>query len=112
MARRLAFAVLIAALAAAPAAAAAVGNGRIAFVSSGDLWTVEADGSSASNLTQGRVGEVNGPVAWSPDGALVASSSREGPFVIAADGSGLVDLPAVGAPTLLGRPGSHPVAQG
>ena len=50
-------------------------DGKIAFTSwregSGDVWTMNADGSAPVNLTQGRHLQCVSP-AWSPDGTKIA----------------------------------------
>ncbi|HEX9415968.1 MAG TPA: hypothetical protein VF895_04610 [Gaiellaceae bacterium] len=88
-------------LASASAAAASAGNGKIAFVRNGDIWTVDPDGSSLTNLTQGSAGEVVGSPVWSPDGSLLAAATAAPtpgpiPFVVRSDGSGVVHFPANG----------------
>jgi dipeptidyl aminopeptidase/acylaminoacyl peptidase len=61
--------VLMAAVAAGPAAAAPA---RIAFTSGDQLWTMNADGSAASRLTHfGQRREALEP-SWSPDGSRIA----------------------------------------
>lgn len=85
----------------APSAGGQVGNGRIAFVHEGDVWSVAPDGSGLANLTGGRAGAVSGPVVWSPNGARLAFEGN-GPsgdvFLIGPYGSGLRELPLSGSP--------------
>jgi Tol biopolymer transport system component len=64
-------------------------DGRIAFVRSGDVWTVRSDGAAPRRLTHTHD---NYDPAWSPDGGLIAfASSRAGAgddlWVMRADGS-------------------------
>ena len=65
-------------------------NGRIAFASDGEIFSVAPDGSQARNLTR-TPGEDSDP-AWSPGGDKIAfTSTRDGNeeiYVMAADGSG------------------------
>lgn len=57
-------------LPAAPASATSSGgNGRIAFIRAGDVYTAAADGRAVRQLTRG--GGASRPV-WSPDGRLIA----------------------------------------
>ena len=83
-------ALVLAALCASPALATFPGrNGEIAFVRSGDIWAVEADGTGLHRITRDP-GDEWAP-AWSPDGRrLVFSRERDGNRDIwsaAADGS-------------------------
>ena len=59
-------------MALAPAAHATFpgANGKIAFVRSGDIWTMNADGTGQVNLTNDAA--VQGSPAWSPDGNKIA----------------------------------------
>jgi Tol biopolymer transport system component len=81
-----------------------VGNGRIAYVSNGNLWTIEPDGTDARKLTSGLPGFALQP-SWSPDGmqlVFVVESYQDAQpatkggdfdlYEIAADGSGLTRL--------------------
>ncbi|HYF25186.1 MAG TPA: hypothetical protein VD931_05560 [Baekduia sp.] len=83
---------LLIAGAAAPAQAAFPGaNGRVAFSSEGDLWTVAADGTGLARLTMTADDEAQ--AAFSPDGTRIAFRRRPEPgapyqvHVMAADGS-------------------------
>jgi Tol biopolymer transport system component len=67
-------------------------NGAIAFVSGGDIWTVNPDGSGMTQVTSGP--EDDGGPAWSADGSTIAFSR--------ADGGGRADIWLV-------RPGGLPV---
>src|SRR3954463_4020262 len=70
--------------AAAPAQAAFPGaNGRLAFDSAGNIYTVKADGTRLLKLTSD--GESSGP-AWSPSGKRIAFSRRGFIFVMTAQG--------------------------
>jgi hypothetical protein len=64
-------AILIAfAVAAPPAQAAFPGqNGKIAFVVSGDIWTMNPDGSDRTQLTSGPA--TDDLPSWSPDGQKI-----------------------------------------
>jgi Tol biopolymer transport system component len=65
--------VALLALIALPATALATfpgANGRIAFVSGGDIWTINPDGSGIAQVTSGPALDVN--PAWSPDGTTIA----------------------------------------
>jgi Tol biopolymer transport system component len=65
------FAVPASALATAPGT-----NGRIAFVRSGDIWTVNPDGSGLTPVTSGP--DDDSEPAWSPDGTTIAFSRLAG----------------------------------
>src|SRR3954452_7361254 len=70
--------------AAAPAQAALPGaNGRLAFDSAGNIYTVKAEGTRLLKLTSD--GESSGP-AWSPSGKRIAFSRRGFIFVMTAQG--------------------------
>jgi Tol biopolymer transport system component len=80
------------------AAPRAVANGRIAFVSDGDVYTMNPDGSDRLRLTLNPAGESSSSLAWSPDGTQLAfqrnkpfdqskQSAQAGIFVMQADGS-------------------------
>jgi Tol biopolymer transport system component len=77
---------------AAPAGATVPGeNGAIAFVSSGDVWVVQPDGSGLRNLTSHPADDWSPD--WSPDGRLIAFVSNrggsDGIYAMNGDGSGL-----------------------
>lgn len=63
---------------------------RIAYQAAGDVWVMNADGSSRRNLTRSPDSEFG--VAWSPDGRKIAYVGRLGGqkrlYVMNADGSG------------------------
>ena len=71
-----ALAALLGALAiATPAQATFPGNnGKIAFASGGDIWTVNPDGTGATNLTNSPADHDTDP-SWSPDGTKIAFAS-------------------------------------
>lgn len=81
-----------------PAYAAAVTNGRIAFVSDRDgnqeIYAMNPDGTGLKNLTNNPSSDFD--PAWSPDGTRLAfTSNRDGfnqIYVMAADGSGVTRL--------------------
>jgi Ca2+-binding RTX toxin-like protein len=64
------------ALLAAPAAAS-TGNGLIAFVHNGDVWTIDPVTRGEKNLTAGDPGSTgrDGPLSWSPDGSRLLYSA-------------------------------------
>ena len=65
------------------------GNGKIAFVSSGEISTMNPDGSAQTDVSNNAANDV--APAWSPDGAQIAfASNRDGNYEIYkmnADGS-------------------------
>jgi dipeptidyl aminopeptidase/acylaminoacyl peptidase len=91
------------ALAAAPALADVNVNGRIAYTvcdySTGeyqcDIWTMDADGANAVNITNSPTESETGPV-WSPDGTKIAFSRGDdylqALWAMAADGTAQVQL--------------------
>ena len=91
--RKVVFAALLAALL-LPASAHATfpgANGKIAFERSGDIWTMNADGSGQVNLTNTSAPEHD--PNWSPDGSkIVFKDGTRGFLVMNADGSGVTDL--------------------
>jgi hypothetical protein len=86
-----------ASFAAAPAALATFpgGNGKIAFVRDGDIWTVNPDGSGERRITRGP--HVDDSPDWSPDGRELVFERQSLPpappvshvYRVRADGSGL-----------------------
>jgi len=79
--------VLVAAMAHVPAADAGFPgqNGKIAFVASGDIWTMNPDGSGRAQLTGAAASE--GYPSWSPDGTKILFSRSGQVHVMNADGS-------------------------
>ena len=83
-------AVLFVALASLPATALAAHpgqNGKIAYAAQG-IWTVNPDGTGATQLTTGSDSE---PV-WAPDGQRIAFTRAGAVWVMAADGTGAVQI--------------------
>ena len=66
------------------------GNGRIAFVRGGDVYTIRADGSGLRRLTYSG-GGVSFP-RWSPDGRKIAYTKAGFIWTMRADGSGKTKL--------------------
>src|SRR3954452_1227373 len=64
-------------------------NGKIAFVRSGDIWTMDPDGSSQVNLTHDGVEQ--GSPSWSADGNRIAYDQLNGSltqtYTMLADGT-------------------------
>jgi Tol biopolymer transport system component len=73
-----------------------IGNGRIAFADSGQIYLINADGSGLTQLTQTEPSVYNSQPAISPDGRRIAfSSSKPGGseiLVVNSDGSDLQSL--------------------
>src|SRR5690242_5160546 len=46
-------------------------NGKIAFVSSNQIWTMQPDGSGSTQLTNPPTGFRDGAPSWSPDGSRI-----------------------------------------
>ena len=76
-----------------------VGNGKIAFMRGGEIYTMNADGSAQTSIThraRSNTADIDRDPAWSADGLQIAfSSNRDGNFDIYkmnADGSGLTQL--------------------
>jgi dipeptidyl aminopeptidase/acylaminoacyl peptidase len=97
MRRSLVYIVVLAVLsvAATPAGAAFPGgDGKFAFYRSGDIWTMNPDGSGVTQITTAAGNDLF-PV-WSPDGSQIAfQSNRDGNYeiyVMNADGSGTARL--------------------
>lgn len=106
---------LVAALVAlaAPAGATFKGhNGQIAYVpdfqpfTPGEIWTADPDGTNAQKLVDltspagyycagWSSGSATGP-KWSPDGTRIAFGNSSDLWVMAADGTGLTQLTAIG----------------
>ena len=84
--------VMLAAVA-SPAEAAFPGqNGKIAFVTGGDIWTMNVDGSMRTQLTSGAAED--GVPSWSPDGTKIlfhrqGTSLPPQVYVMNANGSGV-----------------------
>jgi hypothetical protein len=98
--RKLWFAALFALLLSwSPAASADTGNGKLAMVRAGDIWTVEPDGGGLTNVTNGRAGTAAAPLGWPGDGAWLAFDPiAPAPplFLVRADGSELRSFPDTG----------------
>jgi TolB protein len=66
-------------------------NGELAFVSAGDVWVVNADGSELENVTHSAPRDVY--PAWSPEGTRIVFSSNRGAgrdlWIMDAEGGGL-----------------------
>lgn len=86
----LASAPLLISLAVPAAASYAGGNGKIAFIRDGDLWTVNPNGAGETRLTT--TGD-NAHPRWSPDGLRIAFDSRRSGsgdvYTIRTNGTGL-----------------------
>jgi Tol biopolymer transport system component len=78
-------------LPAAPAQAAFPGaNGKIAFSRSGDIYTINPDGSGESNLTNSAATDLN--PRWRPDGQKIAFQSNGTAMLMNPDGTGVQQL--------------------
>lgn len=75
---------VVAATAGAAHAASSGGNGRLAYVYGGDVYTAKSDGYGAQRLTT--TGDATGP-RWSPDGTRIAYSRAAQLWVMNANGS-------------------------
>jgi Tol biopolymer transport system component len=64
---------------------------RVAYIDSRGIWVMRADGSGKRRLVRTRIAydgyETRSPLAWSPDGALLAYSTGSALFLVNADGS-------------------------
>jgi TolB protein len=73
-------------------------NGKIAFVSGGDIWAVNPDGTGLVNLSQSAARDSY--PAWSPQGTRIVFSSNRtrsrNLWIMNADGTGLRRLPRGG----------------
>ena len=92
MGRALVFAIVIVLLGAVGASARpATRNGKLAFVSAGDIWVVNPDGTGLQNLTHSPARDLN--PTWSPNGTrIVFVSTRSGSqelWIMDADGTKL-----------------------
>ena len=86
LAALLASGALLAAVAGPSEATFAGGNGKVAFYRNGDVWTMNADGTGATQLTTNYNAESNPAV--SPDGSRIAYEFLRGIYVMNADGTG------------------------
>jgi Tol biopolymer transport system component len=59
-----------------PGGARGIRNGKIAFVSAGDVWVVDPDGNGLTNLTHSPAREAY--PTWSPEGTRIVFSSNRG----------------------------------
>ena len=66
-------------------------NGRIAFVSKGNIFTIRPSGKGLTKLTS--LGHASGP-RWSPNGAKLAYLYRGNLWIMNADGSGKTRITA------------------
>jgi Tol biopolymer transport system component len=60
---------------------------KLSFVRSGDVWTINSDGSGAKRLTSDAQAHTGG-AEWSPDGTRLVAARDTGLYVIRTDGSG------------------------
>jgi dipeptidyl aminopeptidase/acylaminoacyl peptidase len=85
-----------------PAEAAFPGtNGKIAYAHAGDIWTIDPDGTGATQITNGSAQDSS--PAWSPDGKQVAFSRDGSVYVMEADGTDLHAVFSGPSPALSGR---------
>ena len=92
-----------------PASASAAypgSNGKLAFERDGQIWTSNADGSGAVQLTTSTFASTE--PAWSPDGKKIAYTQEadlglEGVRIMNADGTGDTPVPNWHGPDRLGR---------
>lgn len=61
---------------------------RVVYEKGGDLWTCEANGSGATNLTNTPSGTAEDDPSWSPDGTRICYRDLSVLLVMNADGSG------------------------
>jgi serine/threonine protein kinase len=78
-------------------AAVSPDGSRIAFLKSTayaevgpEIWLMGADGTNQKKLTSGKTGEFFGPLAWSPDGRLIAYGKFVFGYVAAANNGSII----------------------
>jgi Tol biopolymer transport system component len=83
--------VLVLAFSVAAGAAPQTRNGKIAFVSAGDIWAVNSDGTALVNLSHSAARDAY--PTWSPEGTRIVFSSNRARgrnlWIMNADGTGL-----------------------
>lgn len=95
-----------------PANAAFSGqNGKITFTSSNRIFTINSDGSGATQLTFGFPSGNHGNPAFSPDGTRIAFDAGKAIWVMDADGTNLGQLTTGAYPTFDGNPHWLPSGQ-